>query len=78
MLINMLVEFVVGVVPVVGDLFDFYWKANVRNVQLLQTYIEKQLAPPPKPKQTGALLLVLLAIAIAIIFLIFRLTSQQL
>jgi hypothetical protein len=28
----------VGSVPVIGDLFDAGWKANVRNVRLLRRY----------------------------------------
>jgi hypothetical protein len=36
MIVNVLLEVVVGVVPVVGDLFDFAWKANDRNIELLE------------------------------------------
>ncbi len=32
---NVAFDFVVGLVPVVGDLFDFAYKANARNVRLL-------------------------------------------
>jgi hypothetical protein len=35
MLLNVLVEFVAGSVPVAGDLFDAAWKANLRNLALL-------------------------------------------
>jgi hypothetical protein len=35
MLANIVVDAVVGSVPVVGDLFDAVWKANERNVRLL-------------------------------------------
>ena len=34
MLANIGVDVALGSVPVVGDLFDVYWKANVRNVEL--------------------------------------------
>ena len=34
MLANVGVDFAVGSVPVVGDVFDVAWKANVRNLQL--------------------------------------------
>src|SRR6056297_126310 len=36
MAFNVLVEAVVGLIPVAGDLFDFAWKANHRNVALLE------------------------------------------
>ncbi len=38
MAFNVLIESLVGLIPVVGDLFDFAWKANSRNVRLLQQY----------------------------------------
>jgi len=42
MLGNVAIETVVGVVPVLGDLFDFVFKANNRNVALLQRELERQ------------------------------------
>ena len=38
MLINVAVDSLVGAVPLVGDLFDFAWKANDRNMALLETH----------------------------------------
>src|SRR5258708_17230193 len=32
MVINALIDLLVGVIPIAGDLFDFGWKANVRNL----------------------------------------------
>ena len=39
MALNVLVEAVVGVIPVAGDLFDFAWKANHKNVALLEAHL---------------------------------------
>lgn len=36
MIWNVILETLVGAVPVVGDVFDFAWKANNRNVALLE------------------------------------------
>ena len=36
MLLNLGVDALVGAVPIAGDLFDFAWKANRRNVRLLR------------------------------------------
>lgn len=36
MVINVLVETVVGAIPLFGDLFDFVWKANTRNLRLME------------------------------------------
>ncbi len=41
MLWNLAVDGVVGSVPLVGDLFDFGWKANRRNIRLLNEHLEK-------------------------------------
>jgi hypothetical protein len=39
---NVVVEGVVGAVPVVGDLFDVSWRANRRKVRLLREYFERE------------------------------------
>jgi hypothetical protein len=38
MLINVLIDTAVGSLPVVGDAFDFVWKANQKNSALLRQY----------------------------------------
>jgi hypothetical protein len=40
MAFNVALDALAGSVPVVGDLFDFIWKANQRNVQLLGSYLD--------------------------------------
>jgi hypothetical protein len=39
---NVAVDFGAGSIPVVGDLFDLYFKSNVRNLSLLTEFIEKK------------------------------------
>ncbi|WP_394192170.1 DUF4112 domain-containing protein [Pseudoalteromonas atlantica] len=41
-IINMLVDFTVGLIPFFGDIFDAYFKANTRNTQLLKRYLHEQ------------------------------------
>jgi len=36
--LNILVDLVAGVVPFVGDLFDFAWKSNAMNLALLERH----------------------------------------
>ena len=36
---NLLIDTVVGAVPLVGDLFDFGWKANRKNAELLTRHL---------------------------------------
>jgi hypothetical protein len=40
MVINAAIDLLIGIVPVVGDLFDFGWKANVMNLGLLERYAQ--------------------------------------
>jgi len=39
--LNILLDTLVGAVPLLGDLFDAGWKANRKNLDLLERYIEK-------------------------------------
>jgi hypothetical protein len=39
---NMLIDAVIGTVPILGDLFDAGFKANVRNVAMLEKEIDKR------------------------------------
>ncbi len=39
MMLNSLIDFLVGVIPGVGDVFDVFWKSNRRNAELLKREI---------------------------------------
>jgi hypothetical protein len=39
MILNVVFETVIGTIPVIGDAFDIYFKANRRNVALLQRHM---------------------------------------
>ncbi|HEY0947587.1 MAG TPA: DUF4112 domain-containing protein [Opitutaceae bacterium] len=75
MVLNIAIEVLVGAVPVVGDLFDFAWQANVRNLQLVERHYRPTLRPRPLgPLVAGLLALVFLFITAAgvLAFLIAR------
>ena len=42
MVMNVLVDTLVGAVPVVGDIFDAGWQANARNVALLERWLDEE------------------------------------
>lgn len=74
MLFNVVLEFVVGIVPVLGDAFDVYWRANTRNTALLREHIGIELAPPPPSPQSNtgqlawaALVIVLTVLAVVLL-----------
>src|SRR5436190_4615248 len=39
MALNIAVDYVGGIVPLAGDAFDVYWKANLKNVELLKRHL---------------------------------------
>lgn len=67
MLGNVAVETVIGVVPLVGDLFDAVWKANTRNLQLLGDTLVRD-EPPRDPR--GVLRLAVFLIGATMIALV--------
>lgn len=49
--LNVAIEAVVGAIPIVGDLFDFVFKANERNVRLAERWLEN---PTRARRRSGA------------------------
>ena len=39
MVINALLDAAIGSIPVVGDVFDFFWKVNKRNLRLVERHL---------------------------------------
>ena len=39
MFVNVVLEFLIGCLPIVGDLFDATWKSNQRNVKLIENSV---------------------------------------
>lgn len=42
---NIAIEALVGAIPLAGDLFDFVWQANMRNLQLVERHYRPTLRP---------------------------------
>lgn len=42
MILNVAIDSLLGAVPVVGDLFDFAWKANNKNVALVERHAQEE------------------------------------
>ncbi|MEH2058881.1 MAG: DUF4112 domain-containing protein [Nostoc sp.] len=40
MVLNVIIDGLVGSVPILGDLFDFAWTANTYNIKLLEDYLK--------------------------------------
>jgi hypothetical protein len=67
MVMNLLIDTVVGSVPVLGDVFDVFSKANLRNMQIVESHVK---APQPSAKADklfiGLLIVGLLMFAVAV------------
>ena len=64
MALNILLESVIGVIPIFGDLFDFIFKANQRNVDLMRKYV---LNPRDTTRQSALTLIALLVFFIVVL-----------
>lgn len=40
MIFNIFIDWVIGIIPLLGDLFDVKWRANTRNVALLRQHFQ--------------------------------------
>lgn len=78
MVVNVAVDCLGGVVPVVGDLFDLLNRANVRNVRLLEQHLGSRAAAVDRPTRAltivvaVALLGAAMAIAVGMAYLVWR------
>lgn len=64
MIYNVLVETIIGFVPVLGDLFDFAWKANLRNVRLLERHMGEHPGGPEAQRRLVRVVLFVLALLV--------------
>jgi hypothetical protein len=44
MIANVAIDFLVGAIPLIGDLFDAWWKCNVRNLRVLEAALARARA----------------------------------
>lgn len=62
MIRNIIIDAVFGLVPIFGDIFDVYWKANTRNTMLLRNWIRTQVVPEKAVPSKDRMLIVLMAV----------------
>jgi hypothetical protein len=54
---NVLIETLVGEIPILGDIFDAVWKANMRNARLVEKHYN-----PAAPERSGGKIILSLAL----------------
>lgn len=68
MVCNSVLDAAIGWIPLVGDLFDVWFKADTRNVRLLQEYAAREEASaPPATKAHWAFVIGLLALLVILL-----------
>ena len=73
MTLNVLVEAAFGSIPLLGDIFDAAWKANARNMRLVEMHYTPALrerVPRKLGAAVGLLLLTFYAIILGILYLV--------
>jgi hypothetical protein len=63
MLANVAIDALIGAVPVAGDVFDFAWKANLRNVDLL----ERHVADPTGARRASTVWLTAIGVTLGLV-----------
>jgi len=69
MVMNLGIDAAVGAVPLLGDVFDFAFKANRRNLDLLERYVRRPDAT--RKSSRGALVIALGALAVLTIGMVW-------
>ena len=64
MALNVLIDNIVDKVPLLGFLFDFIWKANTKNVQLMEQYFNQ----PIRTRKNSKMLVIATLIGLTILF----------
>lgn len=64
MFMNIMADLIIGAIPILGDLFDVAWKANLRNVKLLEMLEED---PEELEKESTILMWILFIILVLIL-----------
>lgn len=68
---NIILDVLIGILPIVGDLFDVWYKANRRNVQLYQNHLKNRKQPHSFGRSLLIVLFFLIALSIGLFYFLF-------
>lgn len=66
MAMNVFLENLIDLIPILGNFFDFYWKANTRNLELIEKHMANPVRETIKSRMVVALIAFLLLTMLAI------------
>ena len=67
--LNVLLDNVIDVIPVIGNFFDIFWKANNKNIALIEKYVAN-----PRQTTVRSRFAIAAALSVVALFLILSLT----
>jgi hypothetical protein len=76
MTLNILIDALIGSIPILGDIFDIAFKANMRNMRLMQEHYEEGRHRGSAWKVIIPVLVLLFLIIIGIIWVIYKLIAS--
>lgn len=75
--LNILLDVLIGSIPVLGEIFDVYWKANIRNAKILRELEENPAKTTSESKfWIWMLLIQLIAVIIALLMLLIWVITE--
>ena len=75
MILNVLIDTLVGSIPLIGDLFDFGFKSNTKNIKLMREHYVEGRHRGSAWKVILPVMIIFLAMFAVIIWLIYKLVS---
>ncbi len=76
MILNILIDAIIGSIPLIGDIFDLGFKANMRNMKLMQEHYQEGRHRGSSWKVIFPVLLVLFLVIAALIWGVYTLLSN--
>jgi hypothetical protein len=77
MTINILIDALVGAIPLLGDIFDIAFKANMRNLRLMQEHYQEGRHKGSAWKAIVPVLIIVFLIIVAIIWAAYKLIASM-
>jgi NAD/NADP transhydrogenase beta subunit len=75
MVVNVLIDAIIGSIPFIGDLFDFVFKANTRNLRLMQEHYQEGRHKGSAWRVIVPILIILFLVIAALIWLAYKLIA---
>lgn len=73
MVLNVVLDATIGAIPVIGQIFDFAYKANTRNIRLLKAHYQEGKHQGSGKGVVAVILIVMLALCILFLYLMWQL-----